>query len=68
MDQEEIVEGILPNLGERLSTSGPSGSAHKTEATQQQPDQNDYPGFYSIFQILGFSRIIYWIFTYYFFY
>jgi hypothetical protein len=40
---DEIVEGILPNLGERLSTSGPSGSAHKTESTQQQPNPADYP-------------------------
>jgi hypothetical protein len=45
---DEIVEGILPNLGERLSTSGPSGSAHKTESTQQQPNPADYPGSFGL--------------------
>ena len=40
---EQIDEGIAPVLGERLSTSGASGSSHITDATQQQLEPDDYP-------------------------
>lgn len=40
---EQMDEGIAPVLGERLSTSGASGSSHITDATQQQPTPDSYP-------------------------
>jgi len=36
-------EGVAPVLGERLSTSGSSGSGHITDATQQQKQPDEYP-------------------------
>lgn len=44
---DTIEEGILPNLGERLSTSGLAGSAHVTDATQEQINIDEYPGLWS---------------------
>ena len=40
---EAMNEGVAPVLGERLSTSGSSGSGHITDATQQQKQPDEYP-------------------------
>ena len=44
---DTMEEGILSNLGERLSTSGWAGSAHVTDATQEQINIDEYPGLWS---------------------
>ena len=44
---DTMEEGILSNLGERLSTSGLAGSAHVTDATQEQINIDEYPGLWS---------------------
>jgi len=43
LPSEQMDEGIAPVLGERLSTSGASGSSHITDATQQQLEPDAYP-------------------------